>query len=168
MSPAFGPTLLSKVLGLTDVQESSLGLVFHYADSKGLPLLDIADLRAVLTYPAAEASIPDEKLVAALDDVGHELRTPMTIVRGHLELMDTTDPKDAEVVRALALEELARMSNLVNDLILLAQSERSDFVVLTDVDAGRLTDETFDVIVQVVREIIDAVRPTRTASATSR
>jgi len=47
---AFGPTLLSKVLGLTDVQESSLGLVFHYADSKGLPLLDIADLRAVLTY----------------------------------------------------------------------------------------------------------------------
>ena len=47
---AFGPTLLSKVLGLTDVQESSLGLVFHYADQKGLPLLDIADLRAVLTY----------------------------------------------------------------------------------------------------------------------
>ncbi len=47
---AFGPTLLSKVLGLTDVQESSLGLVFHYADQKGLPLLDIADLRAVLSY----------------------------------------------------------------------------------------------------------------------
>ena len=47
---AFGPTLLSKVLGLTDVQESSLGLVFHYADVNGLPLLDIADLRAVLTY----------------------------------------------------------------------------------------------------------------------
>jgi len=68
----------------------------------------------------------------------------MTIVRGHLELMDTTDPKDAEVVRALALEELARMSSLVNDLILLAQSERSDFVVLQDVDAGRLTDETFE------------------------
>ena len=47
---AFGPTLLSKVLGLTDVQESSLGLVFHYADRNGLPLLDIADLRAVLSY----------------------------------------------------------------------------------------------------------------------
>lgn len=47
---AFGPTLLSKVLGLTDIQESSLGLVFHYADQRGLPLLDIADLRAVLSY----------------------------------------------------------------------------------------------------------------------
>ena len=35
---SFGPVLLSKVLGLNDVQESSLGLVFHYADQAGLPL----------------------------------------------------------------------------------------------------------------------------------
>ena len=47
---SFGPVLLSKVLGLNDVQESSLGLVFHYADTTGLPLLDLADLRAVLTH----------------------------------------------------------------------------------------------------------------------
>ncbi|GAA4781734.1 helicase HerA-like domain-containing protein [Microbacterium gilvum] len=46
----FGPLLLSKVLGLNDTQESSLGLVFHYADEKGLPLVDLADLRAVLQY----------------------------------------------------------------------------------------------------------------------
>src|SRR6478609_5677562 len=35
---SFGPLLLSKVLGLNDTQESSLGLVFHYADQAGLPL----------------------------------------------------------------------------------------------------------------------------------
>jgi DNA helicase HerA-like ATPase len=46
----FGPLLLSKVLGLNATQESSLGLVFHYAEQAGLPLLDLADLRAVLTY----------------------------------------------------------------------------------------------------------------------
>ena len=46
----FGPLLLSKVLGLNDTQESSLGLVFHYAATAGLPLVDLADLRAVLTY----------------------------------------------------------------------------------------------------------------------
>ena len=33
---SFGPMLLSKVLGLNDVQESSLGLIFHYADKHGL------------------------------------------------------------------------------------------------------------------------------------
>jgi uncharacterized protein len=46
----FGPVLLSKVLGLNATQESSLGLVFHYAENAGLPLVDLADLRAVLTW----------------------------------------------------------------------------------------------------------------------
>lgn len=46
----FGPILLSKVLGLNDTQESTLGLIFHWADSKGLPLLDTKDLRAVITH----------------------------------------------------------------------------------------------------------------------
>ncbi len=46
----FGPTLLAKVLALNPTQESSLNLVFHYADSAGLPLLDLKDLRAVISY----------------------------------------------------------------------------------------------------------------------
>jgi DNA helicase HerA-like ATPase len=46
----FGPLLLSKVLGLNDTQESSLGLVFHYAENAGMALLDLEDLRAVLQY----------------------------------------------------------------------------------------------------------------------
>ncbi|MWV58304.1 helicase HerA-like domain-containing protein [Rathayibacter sp. VKM Ac-2754] len=46
----FGPLLLAKVLGLNHTQESSLGLVFHYAESARLPLVDLSDLRAVLTY----------------------------------------------------------------------------------------------------------------------
>ncbi|MCU1406019.1 MAG: hypothetical protein JWQ43_2322 [Glaciihabitans sp.] len=47
---SFGPLLMSKVLGLNATQESSLGLVFHYADSAGLALVDLPDLRAVLSY----------------------------------------------------------------------------------------------------------------------
>ena len=46
----FGPTLLAKVLGLNATQESSLGLVFHYAKGASLPLIDLDDLRDVLTY----------------------------------------------------------------------------------------------------------------------
>jgi len=46
----FGPLLLSKVLGLNGTQESSLGLVFHYAAQAGLPLVDLSDLRALLSY----------------------------------------------------------------------------------------------------------------------
>ena len=47
---SFGPTLLSKVLGLNETQESSLGLVFHYADKAGYALLDLKDLRSVIAY----------------------------------------------------------------------------------------------------------------------
>ncbi|WP_412167970.1 helicase HerA-like domain-containing protein [Curtobacterium flaccumfaciens pv. flaccumfaciens] len=50
----FGPLLLSKVLGLNDTQESSLGLVFHYATQQGLALVDLDDLRSVLTFLVSE------------------------------------------------------------------------------------------------------------------
>ncbi|HLL65460.1 MAG TPA: helicase HerA-like domain-containing protein [Micromonosporaceae bacterium] len=52
---SFGPTLLAKVLGLNAVQESSLGLVFHFADANALPLLDIKDLRAVIKHLTSAA-----------------------------------------------------------------------------------------------------------------
>ena len=63
---AFGPILLSKVLGLNDTQESSLGLVFHYADQKGLPLLDLADLRAVVQWLTSDEGKADLKLLGGL------------------------------------------------------------------------------------------------------
>ncbi len=46
----FGPLLLAKVLGLNETQESSLSLVFHYAREANQPLVDLGDLRSVLTY----------------------------------------------------------------------------------------------------------------------
>ncbi|MGH3715453.1 MAG: helicase HerA-like domain-containing protein, partial [Micromonosporaceae bacterium] len=61
---SFGPTLLSKVLGLNEVQESSLGLVFHFADTNGLPLLDLKDLRAVIQYLVSDEG------KAALESLG--------------------------------------------------------------------------------------------------
>ncbi len=47
---SFGPLLLAKVLGLNDTQTSVLSMVFKYCDDKGLLLLDLSDLRAVLQY----------------------------------------------------------------------------------------------------------------------
>ncbi|MFI9764711.1 helicase HerA-like domain-containing protein [Streptomyces sp. NPDC051963] len=47
---SFGPVLLSKVLRLNQTQEQSLGLIFHFADQKGLELIDLKDLRAVVAF----------------------------------------------------------------------------------------------------------------------
>jgi DNA helicase HerA-like ATPase len=47
---SFGPLLLAKVLGLNDTQTGVLTMVFKFCDDQHLPLLDFADLRAVLQH----------------------------------------------------------------------------------------------------------------------
>jgi DNA helicase HerA-like ATPase len=63
---SFGPVLLSKVLGLNDVQESSLGLIFHYADTAGLTLLDLKDLRSVIQHLTSDEGKDDLKELGGL------------------------------------------------------------------------------------------------------
>ncbi|HEX6684011.1 MAG TPA: helicase HerA-like domain-containing protein [Candidatus Limnocylindrales bacterium] len=62
----FGPLLLSKVLDLTEVQASSLNLVFHYADQKGLPLVNLADLRAVIQFLTSDEGKEELKGIGGL------------------------------------------------------------------------------------------------------
>ncbi|MFE0427075.1 sensor histidine kinase, partial [Streptomyces sp. NPDC058953] len=77
-----------------------------------------------------------------VDDAGHELRTPITIVRGHLELMGD-DPAEREQTVRIVMEELDRMSRIVEDLLLLAKTERPDFVAPEPVQIGELTADVF-------------------------
>lgn len=79
-----------------------------------------------------------------LDDVGHELRTPITVVRGHMELVDTSDPDDVTQTRDLVIDELDRMGVLVNDLLMLAKAGESDFVKPQWFDLATLTDQTLE------------------------
>ncbi|UJP10823.1 HAMP domain-containing histidine kinase [Microbacterium sp. KUDC0406] len=93
-----------------------------------------------------------------LDDAGHELRTPITVVRGHLDVMGD-DPGEREETLRLVDDELRRMSRLVDDLILLARSERPGFLVMARVE---LTDLVVDTLAKASaiadrRWAIDAV-----------
>ncbi|WP_328629786.1 DUF853 domain-containing protein [Streptomyces sp. NBC_00353] len=62
----FGPVLLSKVLQLNRTQEQSLGLIFHYADAKGLELVDLKDLRAVVAFLVSDTGKPELKGIGGL------------------------------------------------------------------------------------------------------
>lgn len=84
-----------------------------------------------------------------LDDVSHELRTPITIVRGHLELVDTHDHRDVEATRDLSVDELDRMSRLVEDLVTLAKSAEVDFLKVTATDVDLLTDQVYEKAAQL-------------------
>ncbi|MFJ7196052.1 MULTISPECIES: helicase HerA-like domain-containing protein [unclassified Streptomyces] len=63
---SFGPVLLSKVLQLNRTQEQSLGLIFHYADAKGLELLDLKDLRAVVAFLVSDSGRAELKEIGGL------------------------------------------------------------------------------------------------------
>ena len=118
---SFGPTLLSKVLGLNAVQESSLGLVFHYADSRGLTLLDLKDLRAVVQHLTSEEGKDDLKELGGLSasTAGVILRQLITFSDQGADAFfgepefDTTDlmrlsPDGRGVVSLAELPELAQ------------------------------------------------------------
>jgi two-component system OmpR family sensor kinase len=75
-----------------------------------------------------------------VDDAGHELRTPITIVGGHLELLED-DPKEWPETVALVTDELDRMRRIVEDLLVLARREQGDFLSLSTIETGSLTDE---------------------------
>jgi uncharacterized protein len=80
----FGPQLLAKVLRANETQEASLALVFHYADGKGLPLLDLSDLRALLTFLDSDAGKPELEGIGGLSSatVGVLLRSLVGLETG--------------------------------------------------------------------------------------
>jgi signal transduction histidine kinase len=77
-----------------------------------------------------------------INDASHELRTPITIIRGHLELLEE-DPDERRETVALVLDELDRVSRFVEDLLLLAKAEQPKFLVMRTVDIATLTEEIF-------------------------
>ncbi|NEP17139.1 MAG: HAMP domain-containing histidine kinase [Leptolyngbya sp. SIO4C1] len=77
-----------------------------------------------------------------INDAGHELRTPITIIRGHLELMGD-HPAEQQETRALVIDELDRMNRLVDDLMVLAKSERYDFLQLETIQLNLFVEELF-------------------------
>ncbi|NSW94060.1 MAG: DUF853 family protein [Bacteroidales bacterium] len=57
----FGPVLLSRILDLNDTQGGVLAVIFKYCDDKGLPLLDLKDLKKIIQYATEEGKEEFEK-----------------------------------------------------------------------------------------------------------
>lgn len=88
--------------------------------------------QALSTEQAAHA-----QMKRFLGDASHELRTPITVVKGYLELLTDHDQLDEESIdRAVdrSAEEIDRMEALVNDLLLLAELSETRALQVTEVD----------------------------------
>jgi signal transduction histidine kinase len=83
-----------------------------------------------------EAAMTTQRRFVA--DAGHELRTPITIIQGNLDTLTAGNEEDAETL-AIVADEISRMNRLVDELLLLAASERPDFLQPQSTDLARLS-----------------------------
>jgi signal transduction histidine kinase len=84
---------------------------------------------------------------AFIADASHELRTPLTVIRGQLEVLAAQESPAGDEVRRverLVQAEVARIGRLVDDLLLLAQSEQTNFLRLEPIDLVSFVEELFD------------------------
>jgi signal transduction histidine kinase len=84
---------------------------------------------------------------AFVADASHELRTPLTVIRGQLEVLASEREPSAEEVRRverLVQAEIARISRLVDDLLLLARTEQSEFLRVESIDLPTYVQELWD------------------------
>ena len=103
---------------------------------------EIAELSATFNAMLDRLSSAFETQQEFLKDAGHELRTPITVIQGHLEILKYRPEKQEETM-ALVTDELSRMNRLVNDLLLIAKAEQPHFLKIKSEELDWFTEELY-------------------------
>ena len=103
---------------------------------------EIAELSATFNAMLDRLESAFESQKEFLKDAGHELRTPITIIQGHLEILKYRPEKQNETIE-LVTDELNRMNRLVNDLLLIASSEQPHFLKIKPEELDWFTEELY-------------------------
>ncbi len=176
-----GPLLLSRMLGLNEIQEGVLHLVFKIADAQGLLLLDAKDLRAMLQFvgeKAREFTTEYGNVSAAsigaiqrgllmLDSQGADrfFGEPML----NLDDMMQTDASGRGVVNVLAADQLMNAPRLYGAFLLwllseifeqlpeVGDREKPKFVFFFD-EAHLLFDDAPRALIEKVEQVVRLVR----------
>ena len=116
------------------VDEGDLNPRMEPATLGGSEVRVLADAFNHMLDRLGEAFAAQREFIA---DASHELRTPLTVIGGQMEVLaaqDHPDPDEVRRVEHLVAAEIARMSRLVDDMLLLARSERRDFLQPQEID----------------------------------
>jgi two-component system, OmpR family, sensor kinase len=126
------------------VDAGDLGPRMEISTTRGGEVRVLAEAFNRMLDRLAEAFDSQRAFVA---DASHELRTPLTIIRGQLEVLAAQpNPPSAELARVerLVLAEITRVSRLVDDLLVLTQAERTDFLRAEDIDLRPFVTDIWD------------------------
>jgi signal transduction histidine kinase len=128
----------------TRVDAGDLGPRMEITSSRADEVRILAEAFNRMLDRLSEAFASQREFVA---DASHELRTPLTVISGQLEVLAAQEnPSSAEVVRVerLVRAEITRISRLVDDLLVLAQAERTDFLRVESIDLRPFVTDLWD------------------------
>ena len=103
---------------------------------------EIAELSTTFNEMLNRLSSAFESQQEFLKDAGHELRTPITVIQGHLEVLRYCPEKQQETID-LVTDELGQMNRLVNDLLLIAKAEQPNFLSIKLEELDWFTEELY-------------------------
>jgi two-component system, OmpR family, sensor kinase len=116
----------------------------HNLDGQGDEVRVLADAFNHMLDRLTDAFASQRAFVA---DASHELRTPLTVIRGQLEVLAAQPAPSGEEVRRverLVQSEIARVSRLVDDLLLLAKAEQTQFLRIEPIELRGYVQELWD------------------------
>ncbi len=124
---------------IASMSERAQSIVGHQDLDTRLPVVNPTDELGSLAGSFNRALDQIELLFQAqrrfVADAAHELRTPLTSIRGHTDLLRrgaADDPEAREEALSVIDSEAARLTRLVNDLLLLAQSEAAPLEIMRE------------------------------------
>jgi signal transduction histidine kinase len=126
------------------VDAGELGPRMKVTGRRGDELRVMAEAFNQMLDRLADAFASQREFVA---DASHELRTPLTVIRGQLEVLAATRAPSAREIRRveqLVGAEIGRINRLVDDLLLLAQAEQTDFLRPDTIELGAFVAELWD------------------------
>jgi signal transduction histidine kinase len=100
------------------------------------------DALGIVEQHAARLESLLERQERFLHDASHELRTPITIARGHLEVLRRTSANGGPELD-VSLDELDRMERIVERLLLLARADQPNFVAPQEVELDHFLEDVF-------------------------
>jgi two-component system, OmpR family, sensor kinase len=128
----------------TKVDAGDLHPRIHDVGGRGDEVLVLADAFNHMLDRLTDAFASQRAFVA---DASHELRTPLTVIRGQLEVLASQhSPSGAEVRRVdgLVQAEIARIGRLVDDLLVLAKAEQTEFLRVQSIELAPFVQELWD------------------------
>ncbi len=124
-------------------------------DGPGREVRVLADAFNHMLDRLTDAFAAQQEFIA---DASHELRTPLTVIRGQLEVLAARrehSPEEVRRVERMVQAEIARVSRLVDDLLLLAKSEQTEFLRLEQIDLPGFVGELWDGVTLIAERRFD-------------